>query len=182
MTDKPPTEDGKFIPTSFESFDKFQEQLVVQGTWYHPENQGRARKKEVGSFSLHPADGGPRKSTDRAGLSLLDGSAIVASASIRLCCPIRPFLPNIWEKRPLIKNNLVVQIHPDTARAISLREGDRVEIKSVKAKIKARIHIFEGARPDCVFVPLGMGHTAMTPRSRTKGTILIPCWIPGRIP
>ena len=84
LTDEPPPEAGKFIPASFESFDKFWEQLVAQGTWYHPESKGEEGKRRVGFFSFHPADPGPGKSPNRARISLLDGSSILASASIRL--------------------------------------------------------------------------------------------------
>jgi anaerobic selenocysteine-containing dehydrogenase len=80
-----------------------------------------------------------------------------------------PFLTKTLGRETLIKNILVVQIHPDTARSLSLWEGDRVEIQSVKGKIKARIHLFEGARPDCVFVPLGMGHKAYDPTLKNRG-------------
>ena len=168
LTDEPPREDGKFIPASFESFDKFWEQLVVQGTWYHPENKGEQGKRKW-DFSPSTLQAGAREKvqTGQEYPFWMVPQSLLLLQSGYVANP--PFLTKYLGEETLIKNNLVVQIHPDTARAISLREGDRVEIKSVKGKIKARIHLFEGARPDCVFVPLGMGHKAYDPTLKDRG-------------
>jgi menaquinone reductase, molybdopterin-binding-like subunit len=168
LTDEPPQEAGKFTPVSFESFDKFWEQIVVQGTWYHPSNKGEEGKRRWDfSPSTLQARAQKKVQTGQDYPFWMVPQSLLLLQSGYVANP--PFLTKYLGEETLIKNNLVVQIHPDTARAISLREGDRVEIKSAKGKIKARLHLFEGARPDCVFVPLGMGHKAFDPTLKDRG-------------
>lgn len=168
LTDGPPPEDGKLVPASFESFDKFQEQLIVQGTWYLPENKGEPGKKKW-DFSPSTLQAGTREKTqtgEEYPFWMVPQSLLLLQSGY---FPNPPFLTKYLGEETLKKNNLVVQVHPSTARAISVREGDRVEIKSAKGKIKARVHLFEGARPECVFVPLGMGHKAFDPTLKNRG-------------
>ena len=141
---------------------------MAQGTWYHPESQG-GQGKGKWDFSPSTLQAGARENV-QAGQDYsfwMVPQSLLLLQSGYVANP--PFLTKYLGEETLIKNNLVVQIHPDTARVISLREGDRVEVKSAKGKIKARIHIFEGARPGCVFVPLGMGHKAYDPTLKDRG-------------
>jgi anaerobic selenocysteine-containing dehydrogenase len=168
LTAEPPPEVGKFTPASFESFDKFWEQLLAQGTWYHPENkgeQGKGRWNFSSSTLQARAQEKPHTGQEYP-LCMVPQSLLLLQSGF---FPNPPFLTKYLGEETLLKNTLVVQIHPDTARTNSLREGDRVEILSVKGKIKARVHLFEGARPDCVFVPLGMGHKAFDPTVKDRG-------------
>lgn len=67
------------------------------------------------------------------------------------------------------KNWLVVEINPKTAAKLGLSEKDPVEIASPAGKIKALVHIFAGAAPDMVFVPVGLGHSAFDMYLRDRG-------------
>jgi len=168
LTDEPLPEEGKFKPASFESFDKFWEQLVAQGTWYHLENKGAEGKGrwDFSSSTLQAGEHGIIQTQKEYPYWMVPQSLLLLQSGY-LANP--PFLTKTLGRETLMKNTLVVQVHPDTARSLSLWEGDRVEIQSVKGKIKARIHLFEGARPDCVFVPLGMGHKAYDPTLKNRG-------------
>ena len=168
LSDEPLPEAGKFKPASFESFDKFWEQLVAQGTWYHLENKGAEGKSRwnFSSSTFKAGEPGTVQTQKEYPIWMVPQSLLLLQSGY-LANP--PFLTKTLGEETLVKNTLVVQIHPDTARSLSLKEGNRVEIKSVKGKIKARIHLFEGARPDCVFVPLGMGHKTYGPTLKNKG-------------
>lgn len=88
--------------------------------------------------------------------------------------PNPPFLTKYLGEETLRKDVSVAQVHPHTARDFSLLEGDMAEIQSAKGKITAQIHLFEGARPNCFFVPLGLGHTAFDPTLKDRGANLYP--------
>ncbi|MBI4764202.1 MAG: molybdopterin-dependent oxidoreductase [Deltaproteobacteria bacterium] len=168
MTDEPPSAEGKSLASSFESFDKFWEKLVSQGTWYHPESKGESGKGRW-AFSPSTLQNNPQEKVQTGKdypFWMVPQSLLLLQSGY---LPNPPFLTKYLGEETLKKNKLVVQIHPNTARAISLREGDLVEIKSVNGKIEARIHIFEGARPGCVFVPIGMGHKAYDPTLKDRG-------------
>jgi molybdopterin-containing oxidoreductase family iron-sulfur binding subunit len=53
-----------------------------------------------------------------------------------------------------------VEMHPETARALDLREGEVVRIASPHGQIEAPVYVYAGLRPDVVALPLGLGHTA----------------------
>ncbi len=168
LTDEAPPEAGKFVPASFESFDKFWEQLVTQGTWYDPEIKGETGKGrwDLSLSTLKPRSQEKTQLRQEYPFWMVPQSLLLLQSGY---VPNPPFLTKYLGEETLMKNNLVVQIHPDTARAVSLKEGDRVEISSIKGKIKARIHLFEGARPECIFVPLGLGHKAYGPTLKDRG-------------
>jgi anaerobic selenocysteine-containing dehydrogenase len=63
----------------------------------------------------------------------------------------------------------MAQLHPETARKLGLQEGQRVRLRSEQGEITVRVQFFEGASPQVVFVPLGMGHTAFDPTLRNRG-------------
>ena len=84
--------------------------------------------------------------------------------------PNPPFLTKYLGEETLMKDISVVQVHPQTARNYSLWEGDRVErIKMAKGTITAQICLFEGARPNCFFVPLGLGRKVIEPNIERPG-------------
>ncbi|HET7786967.1 MAG TPA: molybdopterin-dependent oxidoreductase [Myxococcales bacterium] len=50
-----------------------------------------------------------------------------------------------------------VEIHPRTAAALGVKDGDRVRIESAKGAIQLRARFYSGTREDVVHVPLGGG-------------------------
>jgi anaerobic selenocysteine-containing dehydrogenase len=80
-----------------------------------------------------------------------------------------PFLKKTLFDDQLLKGDSFAEIHPKTAADHQLKEGDRVMVKSPAGKIQARVHLSEGAMPGVVFLPLGLGHTALDEFSRGQG-------------
>ena len=58
------------------------------------------------------------------------------------------------------RNELFLEIHPDTAAKRGIRSGDRVRIGNELGAITARARIYPGCRPDTVVLPFGFGHWA----------------------
>lgn len=51
-----------------------------------------------------------------------------------------------------------VEINPKTAASLGIREGDGVWVVSPSGKLKLRAKLYEGAGPEVVNIPLGLGH------------------------
>ncbi len=69
-----------------------------------------------------------------------------------------PYLTKLIEDITLKGNELVVDIHPQTADTLGLKEGDRAWLKTEKGELKVMIHLFKGVRPEVVSAPIGLGH------------------------
>ncbi len=50
------------------------------------------------------------------------------------------------------------EIHPKTANALGVKEGDFIRIESDQGVIETQVYIFKGVHPDVVAVPMGQGH------------------------
>ncbi|MGD8561260.1 MAG: molybdopterin-dependent oxidoreductase [Desulfarculaceae bacterium] len=84
--------------------------------------------------------------------------------------PVSPYMVKILSDTTLAeKDRLVVEINPETAAGLHLKEGDQVKIHSASGDLEAKVHLFAGAAPGMVFVPLGLGHTAMGQYLEGKG-------------
>jgi anaerobic selenocysteine-containing dehydrogenase len=56
--------------------------------------------------------------------------------------------------------NMFLEIHPETAKARGIKDGDRVKIDSGLHVIETTARYAPGARPDTVILPYGFGHFA----------------------
>ena len=52
-----------------------------------------------------------------------------------------------------------VEIHPETAREIDIRDGEHMRLTSASGAIDVPVYIYAGVRRDVLAVPLGLGHT-----------------------
>ncbi len=50
------------------------------------------------------------------------------------------------------------EIHPKTAHALGVKEGDFIRIESAQGVIETQVYIYKGVHPDVVAVPMGQGH------------------------
>jgi anaerobic selenocysteine-containing dehydrogenase len=71
------------------------------------------------------------------------------------------------------RNELFLEIHPETAKKRGIRNGDRVKISNDLGAIYARAHIYPASRPDTVVMPYGFGHFAhgRWAKSRSSGNV-----------
>jgi anaerobic selenocysteine-containing dehydrogenase len=56
--------------------------------------------------------------------------------------------------------NTWVEINPHTARGLGISDGDWVWIESKFGKIKGKAKLYQGAMPDVVNIPFGLGHVS----------------------
>lgn len=80
-----------------------------------------------------------------------------------------PFLNKTLLDHQLKGDDLFVEVNPKTALRHGLREGSRAVLTSRTGELTVRIHVFDGAMPDVVFIPLGLGHTAYDRYLKGKG-------------
>jgi molybdopterin-containing oxidoreductase family iron-sulfur binding subunit len=62
-----------------------------------------------------------------------------------------------------------VEVHPDTARKLDLRDGEILRLTSPHGSIEAPVFVYPGIHPDVVAVPLGLGHTEYGSYARGRG-------------
>jgi len=80
-----------------------------------------------------------------------------------------PFLNKTLFDYQLKNNDIFVELNPKTAADYGLSEGSKVVLRSRSGELQARIHIFGGAMPGIVFIPVGLGHTAYDRYLKGKG-------------
>lgn len=83
--------------------------------------------------------------------------------------PNPPFLNKTLFDNQLRKNESYAEMNPQTASSYGLKQDDRIVIESKKGRIRVRVNLFEGAMPDVVYLPLGLGHTAYNEYHQGKG-------------
>ena len=80
-----------------------------------------------------------------------------------------PYLNKTLLDNQLRKDDSFIEINPETADAYELKEGDKITITSEKGSVEAIAHLFNGAMPDVIYMPMGFGHRAFDDFVRGKG-------------
>lgn len=80
-----------------------------------------------------------------------------------------PFMNKTLWNFLLKGNDQFVEVHPETARSLGMKEGDRAILRTPGGEVNVRIHLFPGAHPGVVFIAQGLGHTAYDEYIRDKG-------------
>ncbi|NPV77085.1 MAG: molybdopterin-dependent oxidoreductase [Anaerolineae bacterium] len=73
----------------------------------------------------------------------------------------RPWLQETPDPMTTVMWNSWVEIHPDTARKLGVKDDDVVKISSPAGEIEASVYLYPAIRPDTVAIPFGQGHTAL---------------------
>jgi molybdopterin-containing oxidoreductase family iron-sulfur binding subunit len=55
----------------------------------------------------------------------------------------------------------VVELHPDTARALRIADGSKVSVESARGRVRAVARVRQGIRPDSVAIAVGLGRKAL---------------------
>lgn len=80
-----------------------------------------------------------------------------------------PFVTKTVADTVLKKDDLLVEINPETAREHGLKEGSKVLLTTPKGEAKVRTHLSDGLKPGIVAMPTGLGHTAFDEFLAGKG-------------
>jgi anaerobic selenocysteine-containing dehydrogenase len=73
--------------------------------------------------------------------------------------PNIPWLQEIYGLHVQEKWDSWVELNPETAHQLGIRDGDRVRVESTQGGVESRARLWPGTPPDVVAIPLGQGHT-----------------------
>ncbi len=62
-----------------------------------------------------------------------------------------------------------VEVHPDTAKKLSVELGDFLSIESPQGVIETQVYVYQGIRPDTLSVMIGQGHTSYGRYAKDRG-------------
>jgi anaerobic selenocysteine-containing dehydrogenase len=71
-----------------------------------------------------------------------------------------PFMVKALEDTILKGNAVMVEVNPETAKALGLSEGQDAKLTTPKDSIRVKVHHSNGIMPGVVAIPRGLGHTA----------------------
>jgi anaerobic selenocysteine-containing dehydrogenase len=156
-------------PKDSRTFDEMWKKIKSRGFWYLPSNgfalsEGLFRtpsgRFEFQAEKIETAVGGLGRQSPlkpEYPLLMLPYEMINLSAGR---VPNPPYLNKTLFDHQLRKDDSFAEINPQTAAEYDLEEGSWVVIQSRTGQVQVRMHLFEGAMPGVVYLPLGFGHTS----------------------
>ncbi|HXI21213.1 MAG TPA: 4Fe-4S dicluster domain-containing protein, partial [Gemmatimonadales bacterium] len=72
----------------------------------------------------------------------------------------RPWMLELSDPVTKITWHSWIELSPDTARRLNLREGEVARLTSPHGVIEAPVYVYPGLAPEVIAVPLGLGHTS----------------------
>ena len=66
-------------------------------------------------------------------------------------------------------NDVLVEVHPATAKELGLKQGRLATLATPKGEAQVRVYLFEGIMPGVVGLVRGLGHTAFDRYLAGKG-------------
>jgi len=84
----------------------------------------------------------------------------------------KPWLQETPDPTTTVMWNTWVEIHPDTADKLGVKDDDIVRIVSPYGEIEAAVYRYPAIRPDTVAIPFGQGHTAFGRYAEGRGANL----------
>jgi anaerobic selenocysteine-containing dehydrogenase len=82
----------------------------------------------------------------------------------------QPWLQGSPETMNTVSWQTIVEIHPDAAQALGLKDGDVVKVTSPYGEVEALVYTYPAIRPDTVAIPFGQGHTDYGRYARNMGS------------
>lgn len=80
-----------------------------------------------------------------------------------------PFMMKTVSDKTIKGNDGFVEINPETAGKLGLRDGQFALLSTPKASARVRVHFYDGIRPGVLAMPRGLGHTAYDDYLANKG-------------
>jgi anaerobic selenocysteine-containing dehydrogenase/Fe-S-cluster-containing dehydrogenase component len=81
----------------------------------------------------------------------------------------RPWLLELPDPVTKVSWQSWVEIHPDTAAQLGVRQGEVVEVVSPYGRLETFVYVYPGVRPDTVAIQVGLGHEAFGRYSQGRG-------------
>lgn len=80
-----------------------------------------------------------------------------------------PWVQELPDPMTSIVYNSWVELNPETANQLGVREGDVIKVESVAGTLQAPAFIYHGIRPDVIAIPVGQGHTQYGRYAKDRG-------------
>lgn len=80
-----------------------------------------------------------------------------------------PFMNKLIPDYVLTENDVFVDVHPQTAKALNMAQGDRASLSTTQGEGSVRINVTQAARPGVIYLPRGLGHKAYDEYIQNKG-------------
>ncbi len=81
----------------------------------------------------------------------------------------QPWLQGSPDPMTTISWQTWVELHPETAEKLGVRDGDMVSVTSPEGELEAPVYVYPAIRPDTVAIPFGQGHTDCGRYARDRG-------------
>jgi len=81
----------------------------------------------------------------------------------------QPFLQEIIGPHLYEKWDSWVEINPETAQKMGIKDGDLIWVESKAGKLKGKARLFSGTDPTCIHIPYGQGHKAYGRWAKGRG-------------
>jgi molybdopterin-containing oxidoreductase family iron-sulfur binding subunit len=72
----------------------------------------------------------------------------------------RPWLQELPDPLTMITWGSWLEIHPETAHMLGIKQGDVLQIQAAHGSIEVPAYLYHGIHPDTLAMPVGQGHTA----------------------
>ena len=141
------------------------EAIAETGLWYNPSGQGEEMAPAFqGTVEAEPLEAKGDHHHYPYPLVVFDTARVATGFFAN-----PPFVTKIIEDDFLRKNEIFVNIHPQTAHELHLKEGSRAVLESETGQGTVGVHLTQGARPGVIYLPAGLGHTGFDPTLKDKG-------------
>jgi anaerobic selenocysteine-containing dehydrogenase len=81
----------------------------------------------------------------------------------------QPYLQEIIGPHLYEKWDSWVEINPETAKSLGIKDGDPIWVESPAGKLKSKARLFPGTNPKCIHIPYGQGHKAYGRWAKGRG-------------
>jgi anaerobic selenocysteine-containing dehydrogenase len=92
----------------------------------------------------------------------------------------RPTLQETPDPMTTVMWNTWIEIHPETAKKLGIKDDDLVKITSPMGEIQAVAYLYPAIHPGTVAIPLGQGHTAFGRYAEQRGANVLDLLDPGQ--
>jgi anaerobic selenocysteine-containing dehydrogenase len=149
----------------YTNFEEFWKVLIKNGGWWEPRHlYGRPRKLFRKRFNFSAANRINRQlqprfkeTKEEPSFSLNVSRNLTNYKGKGSNSPLLQEIFGFYHKQYW---KTYLEINPETAKNLGLRDGDVVEVESAKGRLRCPVKIYAGIRPDVVNIPFGLGHTA----------------------
>ncbi|MBI4545142.1 MAG: molybdopterin-dependent oxidoreductase [Gemmatimonadetes bacterium] len=170
-----PLREWEWAPMPYGSFDEFFEELAAKGGWTDPsygyQDWKRVLRTTSGRFefpALPPHQVAPAAAPADDPSSLhLHTFAVLALGEGQGAN--QPFLQEVLAPHTAVQWGSWVELNPETAARLGIRDGDQVWVQSAAGRVAAQVRLYAGIMPGVAAMPRGQGHTALGRYARGRG-------------